>query len=281
MEDETADGRVPARRPITLHDLMRHTSGLTYEWLSEGPAAKAYLAAGLGRRESTNADQAAILAGLPLLSQPGTRWDYSRSTDLVGRVVEIVSGEGLGAHLARRIFEPLGMMETGFHVPAEFAGRVGQPFPVDPESREAVHLFDVTRVPALESGGGGLVSTAPDYARFLQMLAGGGTLDGIRLLSPATLAYMLSDHLGPEVASGSDLLPEGYGFGLGFAVRRQAGLAAMPGSAGDAYWMGLGGTSFWLDPARELYGLIMVQAPGRRDHYHRAMRQLVYGALTD
>lgn len=281
MEVETAVGRVPAARPITLHDLLRHTSGLTYEWLSDGPVGRAYLDAGLGQRESTNEAQAAILAGLPLLNQPGTSWDYSRATDLVGRVLEVVSGQSLGEHLSARIFGPLGMMETGFHVPAEYAVRVAEPFPADPETGEAVRLFDVTRRPTLESGGGGLVSTASDYARFLHMTAGGGTLEGVRLLSPATLAYMMADHLGPGVACESDLLPDGYGFGLGFAVRRAAGLAPFPGTAGDAFWMGLAGTSFWIDPARELYGLLMIQAPGRRDHYARVMRQLVYGALTD
>lgn len=280
-EVETEAGRAPAHRAITLHDLMRHTSGLTYEWLTDGPVSRAYAAAGLGRRELTNEAHAALLAGLPLLGQPGASWDYGRSTDLVGRVLEIVSGERLGEHLARRIFEPLGMMETGFRVPAAFADRVAQPFATDPQSGEAVHLFDVTRETTMENGGGGLVSTASDYARFLHMLAGGGMLDGCRLLSPATLAYMLADHLGPSVSRGSDLLAEGYGFGLGFAIRRADGIAPFPGSEGDAYWMGLGGTSFWLDPARELYGLIMVQAPERRTHYAQVMRQLVYGAVME
>lgn len=274
-------GSVPADRPITVHDLLRHTSGLTYEWLVPGPVTDAYVAAGAGRRSQANAEQATLLAGLPLLSHPGTAWDYGRSTDVVGRLVELLTGATLGEALRTRIFEPLGMMETGFHVPAAYHGRLAEAFPVDPETGEPVELLGVTRPPRLENGGGGLVSTAADYARFLHMVASGGTLDGTRLLSPATLAFMMADHLGPDVRIGSDLLPPGYGFGLGFAIRRARGGAPFPGSAGDAYWLGLAGTSFWYDPAEQLYAILMVQAPGRRDRYRDAFRNLVYGALTE
>ncbi len=273
--------RVVPVRPITVQDLLRHTSGLTYDWLEEGSVGQLYAQAGTGRRDRTNEEQAAVLAGLPLLSQPGTRWDYGRSTDVLGRVIEIVSGERLGDHLASRVLGPLGMMETAFHVPDAFRTRLAEAFGTDPESGEPVRLLDVATAVALENGGGGLASTAGDYARFLHMVASGGTLDGVRLLSPATLAYMMSDHLGPGVPAGSDFLPGGYGFGLGFAVRREAGLAAFPGSAGDCYWEGLAGTSFWIDPARQLYGLLMIQAPGRRRHCRHMMRQIVYGALTE
>lgn len=272
---------VPAARPITIHDLMRHTSGLTYEWLEGGPAGRAYAEREAGRRDRTNAEQAELLATLPLVSQPGTRWDYGRSTDVLGRVVEIVSGRTLGEELAASLFEPLGMLETGFQVPEAFRHRLAEAFPTDPDTGEAVRLLDVTKPVAMENGGGGLASTAPDYARFLHMITGGGTFGGHRLLSPATLGWMLSDHLGPEVTMGSDFVPPGYGFGLGFAVRRTAGHAPFPGSVGDAYWEGLAGTSFWVDPARSLYGLIMIQAPGRRARCRQAFRQLVYGALTD
>jgi CubicO group peptidase (beta-lactamase class C family) len=282
MQVGAGAGAVQAARPITIQDLLRHTSGLTYEWLVPGPVTDAYVEAGAARRSQSNEQQAAVLAGLPLLSQPGTAWDYGRSTDVLGRVVEILSGQTLGAALRSRVFEPLGMMETGFHVPAAYHERLAGAFPVDPETGGAVELLAVTRPPRLENGGGGLVSTASDYARFLHMIACGGTLDGRRLLSPATLSYMMSDHLAPDLPVGSrELLPEGYGFGLGFAVRRVTGMAPFPGSPGDAYWLGQAGTSFWYDPAEQLYAVLMVQAPGRRDHYRDTFRALVYGALAE
>lgn len=278
------DGRaelVPASRPITVHDLLRHTSGLTYEWMDEGPVQKAYAEAEAGRRSRSNPEQAALLATLPLVAHPGAEWNYSRSTDLAGRVIEVVTGLSLGVALRTRLFEPLGMMETGFMVPPNYQARIAEAFPADPETGEPQALLDVAKEVAMENGGGGLASTASDYARFLHMLLSGGQLDGVRFLSPKTLAYMTADHLGPEIRIMPGILPEGYGFGLGFAVRRQAGIASFPGSAGDFYWEGLGGTSFWVDPREELYGLIMVQAPGRREHYRRMLRQLVYAAIMD
>ena len=272
-------GRAPTRAP-TVHDLLRHTSGLTYDWIDDGPVQRLYAERESGRRSRSNAEQAALLATLPLLADPGTGWQYSRSTDILGRIVEILDGRSLGEALRLRVFEPLGMLETAFHVPPEFAGRMAEPFAADPGTGEAIQLLDVGASVAMENGGGGLASTAPDYARFLHMLASGGALDGTRLLSPATLRWMTADHLGP-IPIGSDLLPAGYTFGLGFAVRREDGLAAMAGRAGDFFWEGLGGTSFWVDPAEELYGLAMLQAPGERERVRILMRQLVYGALVD
>ncbi len=274
--------RRPLARPVTIQDLLRHTSGLIYEWVETDPVSRLYSDAKVGRRSRTNAEQADVLATLPLAAQPGTRWDYGRSVDILGRVVEVVGGRTLGQHLAAQVFEPLGMMETAFHVPEAFHGRIAEPFASDPETGEPVALLDIRQPTAQENGGGGLASTAPDYARFLHMLASGGVLDGTRLLSPRTIAYMTADHLGPEVAiAPGDLLPEGYGFGLGFAVRRVAGVSPYPGSAGDYFWTGLGGTHFWVDPAQGIYALFMAQAPSRREHYRRVMRQLVYGAITD
>jgi CubicO group peptidase (beta-lactamase class C family) len=229
----------------------------------------------------SNSEQAALLAGLPLVAHPGAEWNYSRSTDLVGRVIEVVTGLPLGIALRTRLFEPLGMMETGFVVPPNYQARIAEPHPTDPETGEAQSLLDVAKEVAAENGGGGLASTASDYARFLHMLASGGQLDGARVISPKTLAYMSADHLGPEIRIMPGILPEGYGFGLGFAVRRQDGIASFPGSAGDYYWEGLGGTSFWVDPREELYGLVMIQAPGRREPYRRMMRQLVYAAIVE
>ncbi len=273
--------RTPAARVVRVQDLLRHTSGLTYEWMDDGPVHRLYAEARVGRRSYTNAEQAAALARLPLVAEPGTEFQYSHSTDVLGRVVEVVSGQTLGRHLRERVFEPLGMLETGFRVPPEFASRLAEPFDPDPETGEAVRLLDVRAEVASESGGGGLCGTAPDYNRFLHMLSAGGTLDGVRLLGPRTIAYMTADHLGPAIRIAGDLLPEGYGFGLGFAVRRGDGIAPFAGTAGDYYWEGLAGTSFWVDPGQELYGLTMVQAPGRREHYRRLTRQMVYGAIVE
>ena len=279
LEDGT---RRPLTRPVTIQDLLRHTSGLIYEWVETDPVSRLYTEAKVGRRSRSNAEQADVLATLPLAVQPGTRWDYGRSVDILGRVIEVVGGRTLGEHLARHVFEPLGMLETAFHVPEAFHARIAEPFPTDPETGEPVALLDLRQPTAQENGGGGLASTAPDYARFLHMLASGGVLDGTRLLSPRTIAYMTADHLGPEILiPPGNLLSDGYGFGLGFAVRRVTGVTPYPGSAGDYFWTGLGGTHFWVDPAQGLYALFMAQAPSRREHYRRVMRQLVYGAIVE
>lgn len=273
--------RIPTVRPILIHDLFRHTSGLAYEWLAEGPTRRLYAEAQTERRDRTNAERCDVLAGLPLLAQPGTRWIYGRSTDVLGRVIEVVADESLGEHLRNRVFAPLGMLETGFHVPSEQWHRLAEPFAIDPDSGAAVTLFDVRRAVAFENGGGGLVSTTTDYSRFLRMVENGGACGGVRLVSPATLDFMLCDHLGPEVEIGPEFLPPGYGFGLGFAVRRTTGIAPFPGTAGDVFWEGLGGTNFWIDRARGLHAILMIQAPGRRAHYRSLFRQLVYAALTE
>lgn len=172
------------------------------------------------------------------------------------------------------------MMETGFHLPREFAHRLAGGHRLDPDGGWETSFIDPTDAAPMQAGGGGLVSTASDYARFLHMILSGGTLDGFRVLSPATLAYMMSDHLAPEVGNNLDILPEGYGFGLGFAVRRQRGIAPFPGSPGDCWWEGVAGTSFFIDPAQQLYAILMVQAPGRREHYRRMFRSLVYAAVA-
>lgn len=271
---------VTPNRAVTVQDLLRHTSGLTYDFLGETAVHKLYAKASLARRDQTNADQAEALAGLPLLHQPGTYWDYSRSTDVLGRIVEIVSGRSLGEELSRRIFEPLDMVDTRFTVPASAAGRVAEPFPTDPETGEPVKLLRASETVQFESGGGGLFSTAPDYARFCAMLAGQGTFGSTRILGRATLDLMTADHLGPEVTLGSDLLPPGHGFGLGFAVRIAPGMADVPGSVGLFYWGGIAGTTFWVDPYEDLFAILMIQAPGQRDYYRMLFRTLVYAALA-
>jgi CubicO group peptidase (beta-lactamase class C family) len=272
--------RVPIERPITIHDLLRHTSGLTYEFRGSGPVQKMYLSAKVYRRAQSNADQVATLGKMPLLHQPGTRWEYGRSTDVVGRLIEVLSGQPLSVFFEQHILAPLGMVDTAFHVPQRHHSRLAEAFTRDPDSGAAVQLLDVRDAPHFESGGGGLVSTASDYARFLQMLLDRGTLDGRRLLSRKTIELMTADHLGP-VTGAPDLLPPGHGFGLGFAVRLHAGIAHMPGSIGQYFWGGLAGTTFWVDPAEQMFALLLIQAPGRRDYYRTLFRDLVYAAVDD
>ncbi len=271
---------VPAERDITLQDLLRHTSGLTYEFRGNAPVQKMYMEAKVFRRNQTNAEQAATLAALPLMHQPGTRWEYSRSTDVLGRVIEVLTGENLGTVLAERILKPLGMTDTDFFVPPAKHQRLAEAFPRDPDTGADAQLLEVRQQPSFESGGGGLVSTAMDYARFLQMLLAGGTLDGVRLLSRKTVEYMTADHLG-GIPGAPDLLIPGYGFGLGFAVRLQPGIAQVPGSTGQYYWGGLAGTTFWVDPAEQLFAMLLIQGPGQREYFRVLIRDLVYAAFAD
>jgi len=278
-EDGVID-HVPPARAMTVQDLLRHTSGLTYEILAEAPIRKLYARAKIYRRDWTNEDFSKALAALPLMYQPGTVWDYSRATDVLGRLVEVVSGQPLRDFFQSRIFEPLGMVDTGFHVPAEQLHRLAEPFAKDPDSGAEVKVLDVREPVAMDMGGGGLVSTAADYARFCQMLINGGQLDGHRLLSRKTVELMTSDHLG-GLPSMSELLPPGHGFGLGFAVRLQTGIAPVAGSEGMYFWGGMAGTTFFIDPKEELYAVLMVQAPGQRDEVRALFRNLVYAAIGD
>jgi CubicO group peptidase (beta-lactamase class C family) len=272
--------RVPAARAITIQDLLRHTSGLTYEFRGPGPVQKMYMGAKVYSRSQSNADQVASLSKLPLLHQPGTRWEYSRSTDVIGRLIEVLSGQTLGDFFEENILKPLGMVDTAFHVPPRHHSRLAESFAKDPDSGAAVQLVEVRNAPGFESGGGGLVSTAGDYARFLQMLLNGGTLDGLRTLSRKTIELMTADHLGP-ITGAPDLLLPGYGFGLGFAVRLQAGISHVPGSIGQYFWGGLAGTTFWVDPAEQLFAVLLIQAPGQRDYFRTLYRDLVYSAIDD
>jgi len=271
---------VPQARPITVQDLLRHTSGLTYEFRGSGPVHKMYMAAKIYNRHQSNADQVAALSKMPLLHQPGSKWEYSRSTDVLGRLVEVLSDLSLGDYLQRNILAPLGMIDTAFHVPMSEHARLAEAFAKDPDTGAGVQLIHVKEAPGFESGGGGLVSTASDYARFLQLLLNGGRLDGVRLLSRKTVELMTADHLGP-ITGAPDLLLPGYGFGLGFAVRLQAGIAPVPGSIGQYFWGGLAGTTFWVDPAEQLFALMLIQAPGQRDYYRTLFRDLVYAAFAD
>jgi CubicO group peptidase (beta-lactamase class C family) len=279
---------VPAEREITVQDLLRHSSGLTYGDTSSNARLKeVYASNGVDWKGLSAAEQVERLAKVPLAYQPGTRWEYGLSTDVVGRVVEAVSGVTLGQFFQERIYVPLKMTDSGFWVPPEKAGRIAQPFTTDPATGKPIELIDVTAPPKNDSGGGGGVSTTMDYARFCQMLLDGGRLDGVRILSRSTVNLMTSDHLGPIAEAGPApsqglLGTPGYTFGLGFAVRRAAGVAGVHGSAGDYTWGGFAGTYFWIDPKEELFGILMMQHPGPgRVQYRKLFRQLVYQAIVD
>jgi len=270
---------VPVQRAMTIQDLLRHTSGITYDHTGNGLVQQLYQQSRLRSRKITNAEHASMVASLPLMSQPGAQWNYSRSTDILGRIIEVVGGKTLGAFLTERILAPLQMAETAFHAAADGAGRLAEPFASDPWTGEKVQLFNMLERPAMESGGGGLVSTTMDYARFCQMLLNGGTLDGTEIIGRKTLQLMASDHLGPHVKVDSPLMPPGHGFGLGFAVRTHQGLAPFPGSLGQFFWSGMAGTFFWIDPVEDMFAVLMMQGPGQREYIRSLVRDLVYAAI--
>jgi len=271
--------QVPVKRAMTVQDLLRHTSGITYDHTGNGLVQQLYQQSRLRSRKITNAEHAALVASLPLICQPGAEWNYSRSTDILGRIIEVVSGKSLSAFLTEQILAPLQMAETAFHTGADNAGRLAEPFPTDPWNGDKVQLFNMLEKPVMESGGGGLVSTTMDYARFCQMLLNGGVLDGVRIIGRKTLQLMASDHLAPHVKVDSPLMPAGHGFGLGFAVRTHQGLAPFPGSLGQFFWSGMAGTFFFIDPAEDLFVVFMMQGPGQREYIRTLLRDLVYAAV--
>ncbi len=286
---------VPAQREMTVQDLLRHSAGLVYGEISNNvPVKEAYAKGRLVRatksfdiRDLTPEEQIDAFSRSPLAHHPGTVWEYSLASDLLGRVVEAVSGQRLADFLKRRLFVPLNMSDSGFWVPRKDLGRVVEPLPTDADGNETPYLFDVTRVPANDSGGAGAVSTAADYLRFSQMLLNGGTLDDKRVMSRSTIALMTSDHLGDRIMTaltpGELLLgTPGYTFGLGFAVREAQGIAGVPGSEGEFTWGGYAGTYFWIDPQERIVAVYMSQAPGpTRAYYRKLFRQLVYAAIID
>jgi CubicO group peptidase (beta-lactamase class C family) len=281
--------RKEASRTMTVQDLLRHTSGLTYAMFGDSPVQMIWRDSDLQAEDQTNAELVGKLGKLPLLFEPGTTWEYSMSTDVLGRVVEVVEGKNLGEVLGQRIIGPLGMVDTAFSATGDRAGRVAEPL-VDKATGKKPPMRNVTRDNRWQSGGGGLASTASDYLRFCQMLLNGGELDGARIVSPKTVAYMAADHLPPNVEYGETArsrfgalapVPEmGYGFGLGFAVRKAQGLSPVPGSIGEFFWGGATGTYFWIDPQEQMVVVLMLQAPNMRLAYRYLMRRLVYGALT-
>jgi len=270
---------VPLARPITIQDLLRHTSGITYDHTGNSLVQQLYQQSRLRSRKISNAEHAAMVASLPLLCQPGAEWNYSRSTDILGRIIEVVSGKSLSAFLTERILAPLQMAETAFHTAGENADRLAEPFATDPWTGDKVQLFNMLEKPVMESGGGGLVSTTMDYARFCQMLLNGGALDGNRIIGRKTLELMASDHLGPKTKLETHLVPAGHSFGLGFAVRTVQGLAPFAGSVGQFFWSGMAGTFFWIDPKEELFAVFMSQGPGQREYFRTLLRSLVYAAV--
>jgi CubicO group peptidase (beta-lactamase class C family) len=277
------DGQVtlePVHQPATVQDLLRHTAGLTYEFLGSAHVQRLYAQAQIGSRSRSNAAFSETLAALPLFHQPGSQWAYSRATDVLGRLLEVVSGQALGEHLKQAIFTPLGMRDTAFSVPEADHARIAEPFAHDPDGGIPMQVLEPREVPALEAGGGGLMSTTRDYARFLQCLLNRGQLDGVRLLGSHTVDFMTADHLG-AIPSRDSLLPPGHGFGLGFAVRTHAGVSTMPGSVGTYHWGGIAGTTFFVDPAEDFLGILMTQAPNQRDHVRNLFRNLAYATLVD
>jgi CubicO group peptidase (beta-lactamase class C family) len=271
------------RQAITVQDLLRHTSGITYGYFGDSLVKEEYRKAGLGNPKMSNDEFIRTLAQLPLAYQPGSTWEYSHSTDVLGVLLERISGMTLDVFLAERILKPLGMHETGFWVESQHHHRIAEAFSRDPVTGASVELNQPRRRPNALSGGSGLHSTLHDYLRFAQMLANEGELDGVRLLSRTMLRYMTSDHLVemPFAKNGASYLPgAGYGFGLGFAVRTAAGGAFVPGSVGDFTWSGLAGTYFWIDPQEKLLAIYLMQAPEQRNHYRQLFRNLVYASIA-
>ena len=288
VERTAADGTktvelVPVVREMAIHDLLRHTSGLTYGFFGDTPAKRAYLGNNVGRDPNiTNAELMDQLASVPLGYQPGTTWDYSHATDVLGRVIEVISGTTLYRFDKEQILDPLGMKDTTFYVTDKAKqARIAEPFANDRTIGAGSQVGDPRIEGKYESGGGGMVSTAMDYARFLQMLMNGGRLNGKRILGPKTVAYMTTDHLGLVITPGPYYLPgPGFGFGLGFAVRKDAGVSPLEGSVGEYNWGGAGGTYFWVDPKEDMFVIYMMQSPSKRAYYRTILKSMVYSAVS-
>jgi len=285
---ETLVLEVP-ERPMTVQDLLRHTSGIVYGPFGKSLVHQMYNEANLFDRGQTLAEFVTKLSKLPLAHQPGTVWEYGMNTDVLGRLVEVVSGTPFDQFVAEHITRPLGMIDTAFYLTAEQAPRLAE-LQIDPATGKRPMSAPVENLTKEKvkwfSGGGGLLSTAADYARFCQMLLNGGEWNGIRFLSPTTVRLMASDQLPPAIPriGIEDLAPTretGRSFGLGFAVRTDPGLNPLPGSVGDYYWAGAYGTYFWIDPQTKLFAILMMQIPFEQSGpYRRALRELTYSAMV-
>ena len=282
----------PARRPITIRDLLRHTAGLTYGVFGDTLVDQEYRKAKI-LGQANLAEFVIQLAAIPLQYEPGTRWHYSVSVDVLGRLVEVLSGKSFDQFLQERIFNPLQMNDTGFTVPANKKDRLAKLYTLTKEGKLQLSQTCSTRqecyenfpnaVPSflqsmgMQSGGGGLTSTAYDYLRFCQMMLNGGQYEGTRLLSRKTVQLMSSDNLGTIPGMGP-----GTGFGLGFAVSKAPGEAGMIGSPGEYNWGGAAGTKFWIDPQEELIGIYMIQIlPHTNLEYGSEFRVLTYQSIAD
>jgi CubicO group peptidase (beta-lactamase class C family) len=279
---KTELAREPQKHPMTVEDLLRHTSGLVYPDLGNTAVHKFYWESepffARYARDSTLKEFASGIARLPLAHQPGEVWEYGLSIDVLGRVIEVASGQPLDQFLDSRLFKPLGMVDTGFWVPPEKLARLIAP----PGDAKIQPDRDVTKPTTLFSGGGGLVSTAADYLRFCQMLLNGGELDGVRILSSATVRRMTTNSLPPDIrfALNSVGPRAGSTWGLGFAIRGDPDWSAVPGSVGSFTWGGVWGTNFWVDPAAQLIAVNLIQvAPGKGGPFNDTFRNLTYGAF--
>ncbi len=279
--EKTVDGKPVLQlsdpdRPMTVQDLLRHTSGLVYGSRGTNLVNQAYIDAKIGDRANTNAEFVSKLAALPLKFQPGARWEYGVSVDVQGRLIEVIDGKTLGEALSARVLKPLGMVDSGFQVPADKVARAAQPGP-RPNGEPMTPRFAVNDGAKYESGGGGMVSTMEDYLRFTTMLANNGELSGKRLLGKQTLAFMTTDQVGNRPGR-----PPGLGFGLGFEVRTTTGEAALPGSVGEYGWAGNAGTLFWIDPKEQLIAIYMVQVSDPdRIALRNQFRTMVQSAIID
>jgi CubicO group peptidase (beta-lactamase class C family) len=276
----------PARRAVTVQDLMRHTSGMTYGIFGDSLVQRAYRAANTMDDQQTNAELIDKLAKLPLAFQPGAAFEYGMSNDVIGRIVEVRGGMDLNQFITQRIARPLGMNNTSFLLDESQTSRLAQPQP-KPGAPPLVIGYNPAKPPKWFSGGGGLLSTAEDYARFCQMLLNGGELNGVRILSRKSVELMTSNHLPPDIGYGAFTmelgltapLPQyGQGYGLGVGVRQEAGRSMVPGSVGDFYWGGATGPYFWVDPREQLVVVMMLQVADiqLRTHYRSLLRNLVY-----
>lgn len=278
---------VPANRPITIQDLMRHTSGIIYGGRGNTIVHKQY-PAGSGAA-ATEFDGAAFmdkLASLPLLYQPATVWDYGFGLDVLGLTIEKISGQPLGQYLEANLFKPLGMTDTVFSISGDRVARYAKPLPSDPDTgKPQAPSPDLTQPLKFECGGGCAASTASDYLRFAMMLMNGGRAGEARLLGPRTVAYMLSDQLGANIKNlvgNADPTRADYGFGLGLAVRTTPGVVRMMGSVGQFSWPGASGTDWWVDPKEELAVVYLSAAPGPiRWHYRQKINAMVYQAIIE
>ncbi len=281
---KTALALQPVNRPITIEDLLRHTSGLTYGFFGDSAVRKLYAQADLFNGDVDNAEFVERIARMPLAEQPGTLWDYGHSTDVLGRVIEVISGQSLYQFEKQKLLDPLGMTETAFYVAdAAKRPRIAEPMPDDRFISPIAGIRDPMMRRHWESGGAGMVGTIGDYARFAQMLLNGGTLDGRRYLKSETIALMTSDHIGPETKIGRDYFyfpGPSSGFGLGFAVRT----STPPNTSwpiGEYRWDGVAGTFFFIDPKDDMFVIFMVQTPSQRGRIQLALKTLIYEALKN